>query len=377
MSKDGVVTMLLYAPIGKNPENGKGIDGEQFAREIYALAEYSEAKKINVRINSVGGSVMEGFSIFSAIQNSTIKVDTYIDGMAASIAGVIAMAGRKVYMADIGMLMIHDPAMDNKEPKTNKDREILGLIKNSLCTTLTNKTGFTKEAMDEMMSKETWMGCSDAIKCGFVDEVFTTNKKLPKVTDGKGIVNSSKLYAIYNTLLINPTIMNRTLKLLGLQNEASDDAIADAIGALNQKIADATATIEKLKTEKTELEAKISKIEADETAKVEAEATELVTNAVKLNKITDAEKDSWMKLAKVDLSAVKNAFEAMGKSSSPTKITNAIKNAPAVKIAEDRKDWTARDWEKKDPKGWSTLKVDNQAEFERIFKDTYKTDYKF
>src|SRR4051812_21409466 len=105
ISPEGTATILLYDQIG-----GQGINGRDFANEIERLQ--STAKKINVRINSPGGSVLEGYAIVSAILNSSVPVDTYIDGLAASIAGVIAMAGQRVFIKDYGTLMLHNPYGD-------------------------------------------------------------------------------------------------------------------------------------------------------------------------------------------------------------------------------------------------------------------------
>ena len=95
MTEDGKATMLCYKHIGYDESLGYGIDGNNFANEVLWLNQYSECKSIEVRINSIGGSVSEGLSICSAILNSEKPVTTIIDGMAYSMAGVIAMCGTK------------------------------------------------------------------------------------------------------------------------------------------------------------------------------------------------------------------------------------------------------------------------------------------
>ena len=109
---EDVATINLHGPIGDYVDNSgnlvSGISGSSFANEMQYLQ--NNCSKINVRINSIGGNVIDGYSIVSAILNSVVRCDTYIDGLAASIAGVIAVAGKKCYMADFGTLMIHNPS---------------------------------------------------------------------------------------------------------------------------------------------------------------------------------------------------------------------------------------------------------------------------
>src|SRR5690606_16131928 len=86
---DDRAEILIYDEIGADPWMGTGISAEQFVRDLQAI----KAPRIDVRINSVGGSVFEGNAIYNALARHPAHVDVYIDGIAASIASVIAMAG--------------------------------------------------------------------------------------------------------------------------------------------------------------------------------------------------------------------------------------------------------------------------------------------
>lgn len=346
-------TMLLYAPIGVDNE-GNGISGERFANEIYSMQDMG-VENIKVRINSPGGNVMDGFSIFSAITNAKCNVETFIDGMAASIAGIIAMAGKRVHMADIGMLMIHDPSMDGDEPSTAKDKEILGLIKNSLVTTLTNKTGFDPIKMGDMMAAETWMDCSTAKEHGFIDEIFTTN--LPKENIAV-ITNKSaaKLFLSFQNLLqpINKKSMKKVATLLNLADESNEDSIV--------------SEIEKLKAENLALKTENEAHKAEKEKIAELEIAEVINGAIKANKIKDTEKASWEVLAKTDLSAVKNAFESMGKSKVATKVTDAIRDVSkkAIVNGTDRTTWNFRKFEKEAPEELETMKNEAPEQYKML-----------
>jgi len=127
-----------------------------------------------VRINSIGGSVIDGYSIVSAILNSKVPCNTYIDGLAASIAGVIAMSGKKCYMADFGTLMMHNPSGGN-------DSNVLDLVKSTLVTILSNRTKLDEATVNNMMDAETWLSAGQCLEMGIVDEIVSSNKKLKLV----------------------------------------------------------------------------------------------------------------------------------------------------------------------------------------------------
>src|SRR5690606_25494897 len=102
---DDRAEILIYDEIGADPWTGTGIGADDFVRELRAI----KAPRIDVRINSVGGSVFEGNAIYNALARHPAHVDVYIDGIAASIASVIAMAGDKIYIAANAHVMIHNP----------------------------------------------------------------------------------------------------------------------------------------------------------------------------------------------------------------------------------------------------------------------------
>ena len=166
-------TMLIYKHIGNDAEMGYGVDGNMFASEMLYLNEaYPDLKEISVRINSVGGSVSEGLSICSAILNSTVPVVTYIDGMAYSMAGVIAMCGTKRNMSDFGTFMMHNVQGGSNE-------EILDLLTTSLAKIFERCTNLSLEKCKDLMNKETWMSAEECLNFGLVDSIVITENKKP------------------------------------------------------------------------------------------------------------------------------------------------------------------------------------------------------
>lgn len=162
-SAEGAAEVFIYDEIG-----GFGITAKDFISQMRSV----KAKNITVRVNSGGGSVFDGLAIYNylkGLKNVTIQVD----GIAASIASVIAMAGKRVCMAANGFVMIHNPSAgcmgESKDMRETAD--VLDKIAASLAQTYAAKTGKSVEECAAWMRDETWFSAEDAKKAGLVDEV--------------------------------------------------------------------------------------------------------------------------------------------------------------------------------------------------------------
>jgi len=129
---------------------------------------------VTVRINSPGGSVFDGFAIYNLLRAHSGSVTVYIDGLAASAASVIAMAGDEIVMGDAAMMMIHDPwtmAVGGTEDFL-KTAETLEKIKDSIVIAYSGKAkGVDSAAISQMMTEETWMTSAEALDLGFATRV--------------------------------------------------------------------------------------------------------------------------------------------------------------------------------------------------------------
>lgn len=139
---------------------------------IRALDQITE-NKILVRINSPGGDVMDGNAIFNALRDHHAKVETRVEGLAASIASVIALAGDKVVMQENAFMMIHNSwtfAMGGAADLEHT-AAVLRKIDDNLIATYKAKTGLSAEELSAMTDAETWMTADEAVDFGFADEV--------------------------------------------------------------------------------------------------------------------------------------------------------------------------------------------------------------
>lgn len=340
-----VATMLIYKHIGNIDDMGDGIQGDWIANDIqYINDNYKEqVKSINIRINSIGGSVADGLSIVSAILNSEIPCNTYIDGMAYSMAGVIAICGNKKYMSDYGTFMMHNA-------NGASDDEVLSLITNSLAKIFERNTNLTLDKCKDLMNKETWMTADECLNLGIVDEIIHTKKLKPAMN-----ATIKELHAIYNKVITKTEIkMNKLTGLLKLSNEASEESIIEAVNAKDAKIAELEASI-------VNQTAELKALKDANDATIQAAKVELVENAVKEGKIAVASKDIYLTSNKSN-EELKDVFSKLTPAYTPIFENKAT--TPAA-IA-GREAWTFNDWSKNDPKGLAEMQVNDAANFERL-----------
>lgn len=129
---------------------------------------------VTVWINSPGGDCFAAAQIYNMLKDYKGKVTVKIDGIAASAASVIAMAGDVVQMSPVGMLMIHNPSTvswgDHKEMQKAIDK--LNECKESIINAYELKTGLPRNRLSKLMDEETWMNSNKALELGFADEII-------------------------------------------------------------------------------------------------------------------------------------------------------------------------------------------------------------
>ena len=135
--------------------------------------ENGKLTEINVRINSAGGSVFDGVAIYNTLKKHAARITIDIDGLAASIASIVAMAGDEVRAAENSMLMIHDPWLvtSGSAGELRETAELLDKVRGQLLDTYTKRTGADEETISQMMTDETWMTASEAMDIGLIDSV--------------------------------------------------------------------------------------------------------------------------------------------------------------------------------------------------------------
>lgn len=166
---------------------------------------------ITVWINSPGGDCVAAAQIYNMLTNYKGKVTVKIDGIAASAASVIAMAGDTVLVSPVSMLMIHNPATiawgDHAEMQ--KAIDMLSEVKESIINAYVLKTGLSRPKLSHLMDAETWMDANKAVELGFADEIMTRAKAEPE-EDADGEEEEEKPPA-HNSMLFSRRAVNNTL----------------------------------------------------------------------------------------------------------------------------------------------------------------------
>lgn len=162
--------VLIYGDIGESWD-GKTIAAKQFVEELGSI----EARTLDVRVNSYGGSVSDGLAIYNAIKRHPASVTVSIDGMAASIASLIAMAGDTVTAAENAMIMIHAPwtATIGNANDMREMADVLDRYANSMASGYASKTGKSADDVLAMLTdgRDHWFDAAEALEFGLIDQV--------------------------------------------------------------------------------------------------------------------------------------------------------------------------------------------------------------
>ena len=168
----------LYGTIAEESWFDDDITPRMFKDELNA-----GSGDITVWINSPGGDCVAASQIYTMLMDYKGNVTVKIDGIAASAASVIAMAGTKVLMAPTALMMIHNPmtAAFGDSDDMQKAIEMLNEVKESIINAYEIRTNLSRAKLSHLMSSETWMNAKKAIELGFADEILTDEKLVADV----------------------------------------------------------------------------------------------------------------------------------------------------------------------------------------------------
>jgi ATP-dependent Clp protease, protease subunit len=214
-----------------------GITAEMFKRELSAIA----SPTINLRINSPGGDVFDSLAIYNMVREHPARVITHIDGLAASMASVVALAGDEVRMADNAFFMVHDPwsVVIGNATDLRKEADLLDKVGGSLALAYQEKTGADPEQIAAWMKAETWFTAAEAVEAGFVDQISGAAKD----SEPAALFDLSVFANLPDPLKgepADPTIrdLERALRDVGLSQIAAKQFVAAGRAAASQRDVD-------------------------------------------------------------------------------------------------------------------------------------------
>jgi len=328
--------MFIYDEIGE-----KNINGLQFANELRYLCNLEEINEVKVRINSVGGSVLHAFSIFSSIINANLNdqngtdVNTYLDGVAASSAGFILLAGKNIYPKDYGRLMVHgvSPVDEDGEIITDNlsenDITALDNFKNMIIDVIDKRSKLKKSVISNLLTngKDNWFDVSQAVELGFFLSKNIQNTgleiELPENLYRNALAVHNKAQKFIDININKNTLkMKKVINALKLQEGANEETVLNAVNKALQTATDAKSKLvaaeNKAKKDKETIEELKGKVEATN----KAAALSVVENAIKEGKFAPKNEDAKSTLvgqAEANLEGFKNLISQM-----PTKSKNIL-----------------------------------------------------
>jgi len=176
--------IIIYDEIGES-FFGDGVSAKSFSAELKEIS--SSVKNITVRVNSPGGNVFDGLAIYNRLKQHPAKITVYVDGLAASIASIIALAGDEVIMGEGALFMIHRPSTGVAGNASDLEEMINRLddVEEQLVGIYMRKTKLGRSEIKTMLADETWMSANEALDFGFVDSTMGAEDVLPIAASSK------------------------------------------------------------------------------------------------------------------------------------------------------------------------------------------------
>lgn len=311
--------LLLYGEIANNTTGGDGVVlGKTIVSEILALSQRCDT--IRVHINSEGGEVYAGIAIFNALRSCTREVIIYTDGISASIAGIIAMCGRKHYMSKYARLMIHSVSAGVYGDKTDLRATIEEIValENILAEIIGARIGSTPEEVKSRFfdGKDHWFTAEEAVRMGLADGIYDIDVDIQNADSPRDIYN--KVYtnrAALRSLKVYNMEITKIKEKTRFTNVTSESDVLRIIDEMN-------AQIDKLESENASLRKRIATLEDEEIEKI-------LSAAVEAGKIEEGEKEDYRSL----LNSNRQATEKVITSLRPKRQVRNDLTAPTNKAA--------------------------------------------
>lgn len=347
--------MRLYGTIGPK------VDGDYFAHELASL-DRGDFDLIHIRMNSPGGNVFQGMSIISAIRSMNTPVCVHIDGIAASMAAVIAVASDRVCMMDFAKMMIHDPYFSgtNEKSMSAKQKKALARLTDMLRQILTRR-GKDEAAMAKLMQEETWFSAEEAKAAGLCDEITGSAKneymgleplQLVAAVEAEYQTNQEKMEKINLSAEANAALGSKNGPL---DEAAVSAAIIATVAAKDKEIAD-------LKAARDAADAEVARLKKEKEDAVAAEAVAFADGLVKAGKIDADAKDDAVAMFKANPESARKIFGGVPER---TKLAGML-----GKGGGDSAKFAAMSWDELDRAGLlAELKANDPDLYEKKYKE--------
>lgn len=362
--------ILIYGYIGK----WEDVDYKGFRNSFQKIL--STNKDVTVRIHSGGGSVYEGLAIYDLMRSSDSNITVIVEGMAASMASIIALGGDVIKMTENAFFMMHAPSMGSWGDKSVLQSSYNQLVQceDRLMAIYKERTKAEESLIADWMkpNNDTWVDSTKCLELSICDEVIKPSKERTFQANPEDIKNKTpeEIFAAYEGPIPSEIINQNKVKMKN--RIISMLAVAGIVNTL-------TATSDDADFEKVlgDIIAKAGRAETAE-AKLKAfqstNAKILIDKAVEEGKITAAEKEEWLKDAEDNYEFAAKAISKMSGKPDPNAIIRKDgKEEPSnIEMLKGREDWDFDKWQKEDATGLQNLEDKHPDEFEKLFNAKFK-----
>ena len=352
---NGRASLMLYGEIGGED----GVSPEQIVTEMSYLS--NEYPMIDVHINSKGGEVFAGIAIFNALKDSPSIVNIYVDGLAASIAGVIALCGKPLHMSRFSRLMLHAVSGSCKGGARDM-RECADLIEGlegTLADMISQKCGMPSEEVKKSYfdGKDHWFTADEAARMGLCDDIYDMAG-----ADSLGSApTNEQIYQFVNLAEKKHSPNNKDMefidKIKGLApfKDLSEDAILAKVKSMSNEAAKVDGLQQQINTLKAE------------NAELKKSATDaFLDQAVSEGRISKEQKDQYRKLMDADAATTRELINSLPKSAHQVNIQDVLNGAAGAGNATDL---SKMSWDDID-------KAERLGELKDKFPELYKAKFK-
>lgn len=355
---DGKAIIMLYGEVGE----GRSVDSNRVVSELFALSD--QGCKIEVRINSQGGDVFSGMAIYNALRQSKEDITIYIDGVAASIAGIIALCGKPLYMSPYAKLMLHNVSGGTygnaKELRQMADQ--MEVLQSNLATMIAGRLGMEADnvAKKYFDGQDHWITANEALDMKLVDGIYTMDEVANPPTTTEGIYN------YFNNRFDFKPQNNEEMALIddiktipSFEDKTDSSAVLAHIRELENKATKVGILEKTVKTYRDELEK--ARKEQDDA---------LINEAVKAGKIGNEQVETFKNLLKSDR---ENTIKLIGgmKGRASNRATDFINPDTPSGGSFANKTWDEID----KANNLAQLKNQNLALFKNLYKQKFGVDY--
>ncbi len=274
--------IFIYDMIG-----GGGITAKQIVNE---LEKAGKTTPINLRINSAGGDVFEGIAIYNSLKKHNSTVNVEVEGLAASMASIVMLAGDTISASENSLIMVHNPSVgiQGESKELTKKAELLDKIKDQMVGIYVNRTGLSEKDVIKMMDTETWLTANEALEIGLVTSV---GEPIKVAAVNGTVFNNAPSWVAEFKKTQNPSVMDDILSMLtNLKNKITgikedtpagvrildDLAVKNEIvnlaekvhetSAINDELVDTLSLVATHEAHITELEKELNKLKATPTS---------------------------------------------------------------------------------------------------------------